>query len=92
MTVAELGDRMSHRELIEWMEYAELEPFGDQRGDLRSAISTTAIVRAVAGKSARHVTPKLFMPFLEDTGRKEFPTEARPPEVLAAKFSALMGG
>jgi hypothetical protein len=36
--VAELEQTMSGRELTEWMAYDSLEPFGDQRADLRAGI------------------------------------------------------
>lgn len=43
MTVAELGDRMSSRELSEWMAYYEIEPFGEERADIRQALTTSAV-------------------------------------------------
>ena len=46
MTVAELGERMSSRELTEWMAYAAMEPFGSDADDARNAISTASIVNA----------------------------------------------
>lgn len=49
MTVAELGERMSSRELTEWMLYAGMEPFGSDADDARNAISTAATVNAVIG-------------------------------------------
>lgn len=47
MTVAELLDRMSSRELTEWMVYAGLEPFGSDVDDARNAINTASITNAV---------------------------------------------
>ena len=47
MTVAELGERMSSRELTEWMLYAGLEPFGADADDARNAINTATITNAV---------------------------------------------
>lgn len=86
MTVAELSERMSHRELIEWMEFAELEPFGDQRADLRMAIETSALVRMWADpKKTKKITPAMFMPFLDSE-----PKQPKSPQDLSAKFDALM--
>lgn len=46
MTVKELLDRIDSSELTEWIAFYDLEPFGDERADIRSAIvaSTTANV------------------------------------------------
>lgn len=64
MTVEDLSGRMSSRELAEWMAYDRIEPFGDERADLRSAIvaSTFANIHARKGKS---FAPVDFMPFTE---------------------------
>lgn len=85
MTVAELSDRMSYRELIEWMAYYELEPWGAERDDLRSGISTAALVRMWAGKNAKKITPTMFMPFYDAP-----PKHAKSPEQMRNTFDALM--
>jgi hypothetical protein len=59
MTVAELGDRMSSRELSEWMVFYTIEPFGGEVEDIRNAISTTAIVNSANGIK-QGVTPETF--------------------------------
>ena len=86
MTVAELGDRMSSRELSEWMAYYSIEPFGDERADLRSGIvaSTIANVNRDPKKQKTPFKPVDFMAFVE-----------RPETTstdLAAKFDAAIGG
>lgn len=83
MTVAELGERMSSRELSEWMAYYEVEPFGDERGDLRSGViaATIANVNRDPKQRKKPYTPLDFMPFAE---KKE--TD------LLAKFDAIVGG
>lgn len=91
MTVGEMLTRMSSRELSEWMAYATLEPFGEERADLRAGIIASTI--ANANRDPKHkpkpFAPSDFMPRFFD------PPEAEPeplaPEVLAAKFDAIMG-
>lgn len=41
-TVSELTARLSSKELVEWWAYSNLEPWGDRRADLRSAIQAYA--------------------------------------------------
>lgn len=90
MTVSELEQRMSSRELIEWQAYAELEPFGDMRADLRMGIQTAALVRLWADpKKSRTITPTTFMPYLDTPTPATAP---KTPEQLRARFDALTGG
>lgn len=79
---------MSSRELIEWHAYAELEPFGELRADLRMGIQTSALVRLWADpKKAKGITPATFMPFLEQPK----PAQPKTAEQLLARFDTLIG-
>lgn len=42
-TVEQLGDEMSYAELLDWVDYYRLEPFGEIRQDLRNALLCTLI-------------------------------------------------
>jgi len=68
MTVTELLRRISSRELSEWLAYYELEPFGEERADLRSAIvaSTVANTARDPKKRARPFGVQEFMPQFQD--------------------------
>ena len=44
MPVAELLRRVTASELSEWMAYAELEPFGQEREDLRAGMISSPLV------------------------------------------------
>lgn len=68
MTVAELGDRMSARELQEWIEYQGIVGCLDsrQRGDLASGIVASTVANANrSSKSSRSFAPQDFMAFVE---------------------------
>ncbi len=67
MTVAELLARISSAELTEWEEFNRLEPFGEERADLRSAIVAATVA---AGAGVKGAKPADFMP--------KFGPEARP--------------
>jgi hypothetical protein len=86
MPVEEMLDRMTWREYLEWGEYYGLEPWGEERGDLRSGIvaSVIANVNRDAKKQPKAFEPVDFMPYYE----KPKPT----PEQLAHKIRAALGG
>jgi hypothetical protein len=63
-TVAELEETMSGRELTEWMAYDSLEPFGEQRADLRSGIVASTIANCHRSRGPAF-KPQDFMPFVE---------------------------
>lgn len=67
------------------MVFAQLEPFGDERADLRMGIETSALVRLWADpKKSRDITPATFMPYLQRA-----PKQPKTPEQLAATFDRL---
>ena len=63
-TVAELEETMSSRELTEWIAFNAIQPFGDTRADLRSAIiaSTVANCHRTSGTPFKVAD---FMPYEE---------------------------
>lgn len=69
-TVGELLARISSRELAEWMAYYRIEPWGEERDDLRAGIvaSTVANTARDPRKRPRPFRPRDFMP---DFGRPE---------------------
>lgn len=67
MTVAELLARVSSRELSEWLAYSQVEPWGEERADLRAGIvaSTVANTARNAKKRRKPFRPEEFMPTFE---------------------------
>lgn len=88
MTVAQLLDTMSSRELSEWMAYYELEPFGDERADLRQAMTTSAVHNSIQAqtKHPKWTKPEDFMPFSEKAQPKTETDTPMPPAVLKDKL------
>lgn len=62
MTVAELLERMSARELAEWMIYDEIEPLGPERADWRAAMQASTLVNVMGGRKGKRYKPADFMP------------------------------
>lgn len=79
-------DRMSSHELTEWMAYASIEPFGEDRADLRAGMISSVIANTNRDpkKRAEPYEPIDFMPFAE----KPEPT----PDQLAGKIARMLGG
>lgn len=82
----EMLDRMSSHELSEWMAYANIEPFGEDRADLRAGTISSVIANTNRDpkKKADPYEPIDFMPFAE----KPEPT----PDQLAGKIARMLGG
>lgn len=67
------------------MAFAQLEPFGDERADLRMAILASSLVRLWADpKKAKAITPAMFMPFYEPPPKRQ-----KSPQEMLAVFDAL---
>ena len=88
-----LARRMPYRILREWQDYAMLEPFGEERADLRSAIIAATVANVHRGKKQRPFRPADFMPKFGGpvVAARQLPT----PQQLSAKvfmINRLLGG
>lgn len=86
-TVAELQARMSSREFSEWQAYAQVEPIGALRADLRNAMLMTLIANIYRDPKKRPepFTPAEFLPFYEAEAEEK---RAPEPGQLWAKLKA----
>lgn len=93
MTVAELLDRMSSAELSEWMAFYSIEPFGEERADLRQALTTSAVHNSIQAHAKHPKWTKYqdFMPFSEDhqAAPKTADELRQSPEALLGKLLAF---
>lgn len=71
MSVARARREISATEFYEWQAYYELEPFGEERADLRAGIIAATIANVHRGKRSRPYKPSDFMPEYEP--RKDKP-------------------
>ena len=62
MTVAELLDKVSSRELAEWMLYFQLEPWGTEIDLYGHAMTTSTLMNIYRGKDTEAVSPFEVMP------------------------------
>lgn len=68
--MAELQRRISAAEYYEWAAFAQLEPFGEERADLRAAIVACTVANAFRGKNQKAAQPADFMPDFEPKRRQ----------------------
>ena len=62
MTVSELLRRVSSRELTEWRAYYGLEPFGEERADLRAGIVASTMANVFRKSGTQPYKTQDFMP------------------------------
>lgn len=82
---------MPSRLLTEWMVFAKLEPFGERRADLRSAIVAATVANANRSKDQQAYKIEDFMPkFEDDEAEREPDWEAMLARVRG--LNAAFGG
>ena len=62
MTVRELENRLSARELSEWMAYYSIEPFGTQREDYRAGLIAATVANCAGAGKKKALQPTDFIP------------------------------
>lgn len=62
-TIRELEARMDSREFSEWMAYYSIEPWGEDRADLRTGILASLTANINRKKNAKPYSPVDFMPY-----------------------------
>ena len=65
MTVSELLHRISSRELTEWQAYYGVEPFGEDRADLRAGIVASTVANVFRKSGTQPYKAQDFMPKFE---------------------------
>lgn len=64
-------ERIDSRELAEWQAFYSLWPFGDERADIRQAMTSMILANAYRGKNSPPVKIQNFLPFSRPPQRKE---------------------
>jgi formiminotetrahydrofolate cyclodeaminase len=58
-------EEMSSSEVADWMAYERLEPWGEERADLRTGILASLVANVTRGKDQKPYGPAEFMPDFE---------------------------
>ena len=77
---------MTSAQLAEWMAFAQLEPWGEERADLRAGIVASTVANVNRGKGQKTLTPQHFMPEFEPE------TEEQAAARMLAQAMAAFGG
>ena len=80
-----LGE-ISSTQFAEWMAFSRLEPWGEERADLRTGIVASTIANANRGKNTKAFKPEDFMPRFEPEDEEEAAAK------LIARARAAFGG
>lgn len=76
-TIRELEARMDSREFAEWEAYFAIEPWGEERADLRAALLTCLTANLNRKKGAPPYRPADFMPYREPEKQETKDAELR---------------
>ena len=87
-TVRELLERIGSDELTEWFAFYNLSPFGDDRGDLQSAIVASTVYNMLKGKG-HSMGLSDFLPVFDEQEAPRQTTEQM--KAVVAKFKSAMG-
>lgn len=85
---------MSSQEFSEWQAFARLEPFGEERADLRSAIVAAVIANTQRNpkKRAKPFEVQDFMPRFEADGAGKEPMSTEAMLNVVQELNAAFGG
>ena len=86
MTVGELLHTMSSKELVEWQAYYSIEPFGEERADLRAGIIASTIANVNRPKGKKAYDAEDFMPKFDKYTKKN---KRITPFILSTKLEKL---
>ncbi len=78
-----LIDMLTSKQLADWMAYASIETFGDQRADLRTAIMAASINNRWLGKHEKPSSPMDYLPHYE--------RPVQTPEQMHALMAGVLG-
>ena len=70
----------------EWLAYSRIEPWGEERADLRAGIVASTIANVNRGKKGKEFSPADFMPKFETEDE-----DAAAARMIAALRAALGG-
>ena len=84
-----LGNILTHRQIVEWILYDSLSPFGDERADYRQAVTSALLVNVNRGKNSKAASPLDFMPFSK--WKKLQPQSIKEQKAVIANIMASRG-
>lgn len=90
MTVRELLARTDSRELAEWQAFYGIDPWGEERSDMRSGTVSATIANCQSGKGKFKASD--FMPKFGGEAEAAAPQTADQIEGKLLRYNAMLGG
>ena len=87
--MAEAKHRCTLREFRQWQRFAELEPFGEMRQDLRAGVIAQTVAAAAGNKRAK-LKDFLVFELMEKSAKQSNATMAANFRLFAAKHNARL--
>lgn len=78
---------MDSHEFAEWIAYSQIEPFGQDRGDLPAAIIASVIANVHRSEQQQPYTPADFIPNFEPHKPQTWQDQLSLVEMLNAAYS-----
>lgn len=75
MTVSELEHRMPAGELVEWMAYFTIEPWGQVQEDFRAGVIASTLVNVMADTKGRPSKPSDFFRLYGEDKKEQTPEQ-----------------
>ena len=87
-----LQEEITERELYEWMAFYRIEPFGEERADLRAGIVASVLANANRRKGAKAFMPRDFMPYAKMEDERQRVLKRPKGTALGKKARAILSG
>ena len=93
-TIAELKERMGSSEFVSWRAFANVEPIGDMRADMRTALIVAAVANTGRNpkKRSEPFQPGDFMPDYWQAAANRAPQDWRTLKQKVQVLAAAFGG
>lgn len=88
MSVKKAQREINSAEFAHWVAYYRIDPFGDERADLRAGIIASTVANVHATKKSQQLKPADFMPDFEPPKRQS----TKEMIDVMRKFTKAMGG
>jgi len=82
-----LLEKLTAAELAEWMAYYEIEPWGEERADIRQAITSALIANQYRGKNQRPYKVQDFLAVPQPDRQSKLPAK----EMSVAEMKRKLG-
>ena len=86
-----MSEEISDAELYEWMAFYRLEPFGDERADVRAGMVCAVVHNVNRGKRGKAAKPTDFMPYHTAAEDRRKALDRPDPKDLSQKVRAIFG-